>query len=485
MENFLSSKYWVATQAICAFLFVLLFGYANTPLYTNWSSDEIVFKSMGLLMEQGGNLYEDLFDHKGFYIYFIQFLGRLVGSDTGIFYIQVLFLFFSFYLWDKIIAEFQNGGIRIIINILTVWLVLAYYSGGDLTEDMCWPLVLLPLLYSIRSIKKNEPLTVKQFFYVGLCFGFITFTRVNNAYPFVMFVICSFFYNFDLRNLRFHALQCLYFVIGVIVPASIVFLYFYLKNGTNGIEDMLFGTFGFNLDYRANSVSETNSKLHKVLFYGNIVIFALLSLRSSKIQKKILCPLWLSLLMTPFFLGHRTDTHYLMAVLPLFVIVLSLLSYKYKYEVACTIFTVLISSVLFVKSSVLRTITFISGNDYYTELYNEFDLFIQNLPDEDKKCICNYADFTGMNLLYAHNIVQCNRVILPFQLDLSETLRKQVVGLDLDYYNPSLVLVSWNSPCGELNESDRLIIKEKYKLIKIFKTPNGEELMQCYARKCK
>ena len=83
-----------------ATLFVLLFSYSTSPLYSNYltyggeasAGDSLQFQTIGKAWLDGAIPYRDALDHKGPLLFFINMLGFLLGGGTryGIVILQII-----------------------------------------------------------------------------------------------------------------------------------------------------------------------------------------------------------------------------------------------------------------------------------------------------------------------------------------------------------------------------------------------------------
>ena len=60
---------------VSAVIFLVIFSWNTSPLYTFFGYDSSIFKSMGKFMADGLTPYKDFFDHKGPIIILIEWLG--------------------------------------------------------------------------------------------------------------------------------------------------------------------------------------------------------------------------------------------------------------------------------------------------------------------------------------------------------------------------------------------------------------------------
>ena len=86
-----SSRYLLgALYTIC----ITLFSAGSSPVVNSMGTDSSVFFTIGRSMLSGKVPYRDLFDHKGWYVYFFNYLGACLSSKTtiGLFIIECAFM---------------------------------------------------------------------------------------------------------------------------------------------------------------------------------------------------------------------------------------------------------------------------------------------------------------------------------------------------------------------------------------------------------
>ncbi|HAH71054.1 MAG TPA: hypothetical protein DCL74_04905 [Succinivibrionaceae bacterium] len=114
--------------------FVLNFSYSTSPLTPfYWGGDTAQFLTIGKEWCNGKIPYRDLFDHKGPLIFFIDMLGFALNggkSVSGVFVIQIIFMFGSLSAFYKIGRLFLNRRcFGIIVSICT--LICTKYIVND------------------------------------------------------------------------------------------------------------------------------------------------------------------------------------------------------------------------------------------------------------------------------------------------------------------------------------------------------------------
>jgi len=127
------------------------FNYFNTdyPLET----DGTVFNCIGWLMKQGYVPYRDIFDHKGLFLYFLQYIGALIGKYKGIYVIEVLFITASVFLTYKILRKFTNKKLAI-FSILIIFARYTVCGYGNCCEEFSILFQIIALYFFLDFFEK-------------------------------------------------------------------------------------------------------------------------------------------------------------------------------------------------------------------------------------------------------------------------------------------------------------------------------------------
>ncbi len=98
-------------------------------------TDSSVYKYIGWMMSEGYVPYRDYFEHKGFLLYFINYVGILISYDYGIWFIELVFMFITVTLVYMIARKFVNQVRSIFIVLLSSIPLYEYLQGGNLSEE--------------------------------------------------------------------------------------------------------------------------------------------------------------------------------------------------------------------------------------------------------------------------------------------------------------------------------------------------------------
>ena len=152
-----------------------------------------------------------------------------------------------------------------------------------------------------------------------------------------------------------------------------------------------------------------------------------------------------------------------MAILPLFIVCLTTISFhEYKTMnlilgtsiVLCALFLGSINVFHFVNDLILR-------KEKEITIYDDFHRCVEKIPENERDSICNYNLFWhGYSLMEHEELLQCNRVSLVF--DLPSLMKEETNRIQ---YPPKWILISWNR---KTINTDRLFVCSYYELMDSF-----------------
>lgn len=459
---------------IVSFLILLFFAKSVSPLTLYEGGDSCVFKQMGLIILQGKTPYVDLFDHKGPILYFINALGLWLGGRWGLFALCVLNFSLVLYYWKKISCLYVSYVVSIFAILFAIALYIIAIEDGNQTED--WSL--LPLSYSLYlslKMQKKELIPSKiEFYLMGISAGLLLFIRANNA----ALLVCSFtliIYLLYTHKLYKTILNGFIFTLGGILSVAILlFAFFYIRYGQNGLEQMLYGTFIFNITAYDSYSSRSdfaffflNNMIYKMfILFGIILCIQAYVNNKGKVGNVVTTSFIVGSFIFCFYtLGRRSYNHYLITILPLY-----LYTACYSIRNRCQQYLLYTFIVIYIfLSPILDKIAVVKGilknNDIV--FFQKADSLIKTIEDVDKCCIWNYnAGFQGIAFLQRNNITQCNRIILPFQIDMSDYLRKTEIN-KLKSVRPKYILINLAKTAfyytnAYYSKEDSVYIKQNY-----------------------
>ena len=141
---------------------LLLFCTGSSPFINNMMPDSSVFFTIGRGMAAGRVPYLDLFDHKGLYLFFINYIGALISSTTtiGVFIIECIFISIDAVLFYGIAEmHFREWRKSLLTALIMLMLVLNYftYQWGNLIETYAVTFQLTSMALFIKYVHSGTP----------------------------------------------------------------------------------------------------------------------------------------------------------------------------------------------------------------------------------------------------------------------------------------------------------------------------------------
>ena len=258
-----------------AVLFVSFFSDTTSPFYDYcYTTDSSVYMMLGRAVVKGKLPYVDIWELKGPAIFYIEALGYwLTYSKLGIFAIQVICLYITYYyIYRTFRIEFSMG-ISILLVIFSCLSLGLNYQGGNLIEEYTLPLIASSIFilykWSKCPLRNNVlwhcPYNAALY---GVVLGFSLMTRLTDALGIcaaVMVIAIYLLVKRQWKNLLHNVVAYILGFVTIVLPFCI---YFYAKGV---LYEMWYGTFIFNLSYTAESSTGGISDLSS--FRGFLVAF--------------------------------------------------------------------------------------------------------------------------------------------------------------------------------------------------------------------
>ena len=425
-KMWLNGKDWLFS-AVYSLFFISFFSLSTTPFFYHTSLDSEVFQNMGMAILKGKTLYVDLFDHKGCILFFINAICIFFNKTWGLWLFQCIYLCINVYLWIKIIKLLCNTGFsRLCFGIMLFFVMQSYFGEGNLSEEWSLLFIGLPVYMSIKSISQYTELTYKQLFVIGLCIGIVAFIRLNNILLIFGYLFYFLWFALKSRNYVYVGKGILTIFLGVLIPTLFCVSIFYVKGGVEGVCGLWFGTFGFNMEYMNKYNSATPLPLSfKIISFAPIVMMILLSLVCLKKQRNQVLPLVLSYIIGLLFVGQTLFRHYFIVFIPLFVVTWGVIcSLRYSNIIKIIVIVTFVGA----SANPMRRYVehFYRGGDVLVAMRcKQFRGMLEKIPITQRDSIWNYNAQEAMDAIVDAGIVQCNRVIIPFHLDISEKLAEK------------------------------------------------------------
>ncbi len=378
--------------------FLSLFSLWTTPLLPKWYGCDASFFSMaGRGILQGWVPYEDFFDLKGPYFFFLQALGQLMCQGrVGIFLLQVPFLFLSLVLMYKMSLLYLNKKQSIFVLAAFLFLHIAMLWGGNTLEEYCLPLNLLCMYTALKLMRDEEYDRLPQHaFLYGVCFGFITFCKITAAAPTIGIIASFGILLLIWKQWKQFGLYVLYFLCGAFLITLPLLIYF----GAHGaLYDMLYAVFAFAFK-RSVDFAEVYNLTWELKCFGCIFafLFALLYKKELKTSQRLLLIVTAGIVYVALHFG-TPFVYYFTTSMPVFIAALILFMAAHKPFILGQSVKQLICVAVFIIFMVfyednchdtLMTVIKDRDNPYYEDYYNnatDLAVFIPEWERDDVYC---------------------------------------------------------------------------------------------------
>ena len=254
-----------------AFVYTMLFALMMTflcvnssPLFNRTGTDSSVFVVMGRGMLNGKVMYKDLFDHKGLYLYFLNFIAAVISSKSliGVFILECVFMVLCAWTVYLLFSRYASG--RAALWGMQIFMLLAMkrniLEGGNLTEEYA-------LLFQLVSIyllcRDGERHSYVHMLLQGVLASMVLCLRPNMIMMWGGIAIASgadMLIRGEFRRLAGNIAAGLAGLALGIAPAC---AYAVLNDS---VSDTLFGMFGYNMLYVRGSGFTVRSLVRNIAF---------------------------------------------------------------------------------------------------------------------------------------------------------------------------------------------------------------------------
>ena len=363
--------------------------------------------------------------------------------------------------------------------LLSLSILLCLYQGGGTSEDISLPFITFPWMLYLKRIKSKSKITNLETIAIGLCFGILSFIRISNAAPFCGLFIFIFIDWFIQKQYKTILVFICFLILGILIAITPCLIYFHAKAGMEGVNQMLYGTFFFNMEY----IQSTKSGLFSIRalnFICIVSLFVILLLKYNH-EKNVMIPTLLGYFFSFAAIGTRYHLHYMMIFLPLFIISLSQIPLK---KSRFNLVSAIIFSLLFLINAaepLARLVQHgILQKDNNKVVFQQFHRFASTLSKQDKDSIYNYnGSVFALSLLNQEAIVQCNRIIMRSHLVISTKLKIEEENKKLKVMNPKYILICLDDH-ATIKDIDMNYINKHYDAIEKFKYKIN---LTCFKRK--
>ena len=465
-------------------IFVLTKSLSTSPLFNYVFLDSGIYQYIGFALVHGKIPYTEIFEHKGIMIYWINAIGYWIHPRYGIAFLQIINLSLVLTVWYKMLSGFNLPVLRFFILAISLLGICVYTEEGNLTEEWAFLFISIPMMLWLESRKRTtQEFNKWSMFVIGLCIGALFISRINNGASVIAMLLCCLIEALWLRKFDYIRRSMVWFSTGFVILPIVACCYMYILNGINGIDDMLYGTIGFNLDYVKNDsfvgfVLWKDPKSTGVALLPIIFLFPMLRKNNREAWF-----IFFFFVFTALSIGSKIYPHYFIVFVPLLVVSFAYISCSRIRFMAIPTITILYG---------LLTIHEIHIN--FSDVDGPSESFLQvtkSIPDSKRTEIWNMGGALLARDFMKAGIVQKNRILLPSQLSISKRLYEEENGkirkvrpeyvifatCTSDFFR-NLLRYSMQNNYQE-SDADYQFVQSNYKLISSATCKNGTQLF-CY-----
>lgn len=224
-------------------LIVGLIAFGSSPLYPlNEWADPNVFMTVGRTMLDGKVLYRDIYEQKGFYVYFIHAFSALISNKSflGIFFLELLLFFTTLFFSSKILQVYGVESVKtrgVICSLLGVSFAFSFaLSWGDSVEEFVLPFFIIMIYATVKHIKHDEEFKMWEHFLIGIFSAYVFWSKFSLVAFFIGWFV-FYVYRCIKRKKVAHIFLCVGFVILGFIVGTLPGLIYFLCHGA--IKDCL------------------------------------------------------------------------------------------------------------------------------------------------------------------------------------------------------------------------------------------------------
>lgn len=286
--------------------------------------DSSVFFYIGKAMNDGLVPYKDLFDHKGLILYFLNYLGCLIGHGHayGVWIIELINMFVFSLVLFKIANLFVKSKIICYLSIFFTVLIFGqhFLVNGNYTEEYSLPWIAVSLYVVLKYFVMREYKNY-QIFLMGFAFAVVFFLRANMVSVWIVFVLAVVI-SFIREKRYIDIARCIgLFLLGCLVVILPILIYTLL---TGSFQAMIDYYFVFNLSYTGSEAGMRASWDFCKLIFSCVTIAMFFIFYSFIIHYKSKF-VWLNNLafgvaVATAVMSGREYMHYVIIIIPFFLL---------------------------------------------------------------------------------------------------------------------------------------------------------------------
>lgn len=284
MEKTVRGKNAVCTASLFLYSVLLCFQSFLNPFSKILPSiDSSVFLYVAEVMENGGLAYADVFDHKGFLLYFIEYVGYHIAGKFGVWCMEILAVFAALVLCFKTARIFAGRFAAWLTAIGTFLPISAFFDGGNYTEEYALPFIFAALYVFTKYFSDGYSISKSGCFILGASLSAVLLLRPNMIAVWLIFIPFIFIHTLVLKKYSLLGRYALWFTLGM----SAFLLPFLLYLGFKGIlKDFWDVYIIFNFKYTSDALESRLDLLLKFFTMSLIPSLCTLTVLTAFLSKK-------------------------------------------------------------------------------------------------------------------------------------------------------------------------------------------------------
>lgn len=344
-----------------------------------WYGDEGIYQTLGLGINNGLLLYRDIWDNKTPLLYALY---AFFGSDQfTIRFVSFLFglsaVIAFYFLAKKLFAD--KRAVFVTTSLFAIFFGLPLLEGNIANSEnfMLFPILLSGLLVYKAIEHSHLPSLNYQLFIAGGLLGLAFLFKIVAVFDFAaifLFIVFSFF---DKKQKKEYLEKIIIFSLAFLTPL-ILSLIFFTLNGA--LSDYINAAFKQNVGYvgYGNQFLIPQGLLILKLLILGVITFFLFVKRQIIGTNRIFIFLWFIFSIFNAFFSQRPYTHYMLVLLPSFMLLLGLL-YDPKYKKIISVI------------SVITFFVVLTSFNFYGKTFKYYQNFISFLISS--KTVSQYQSF--------------------------------------------------------------------------------------------
>lgn len=483
----------IKKSLICLFIFVLAFIFSLQTLNHPWkesiiTSDSSVFIYIANGILNGLMPYRDMFDHKGPLLYLINVLGILINKNWGLWFIELLTLFVTFYFIYRIANINTNNHAGLISVLLSSCALFRWFNHGNFTEEYAMPFIAISLFIFSEYFLLNK---INKFRLVvcGLSFGAICLLKINMIPLWIVMCLGVLFQKLKEKEYQQLGFFLKYFLLGVFIIVIPILLWLFANES---FSDFINDYIVFNIKYAKSDVKNAfRTFLHfqkdiwTILFEITVIILLFKERNIYSLLNVFLTIFTFYIISSP---GNYSN-HYYMIVIPIMAypfgkIGLFLTSCLKKIKTNSKIKQILI--ILTIGLFCLMIIwewcfmlplqyVKLVENDYTSAIVDVSNYIIDNTNNTEQIIVCGNA-----NSIYNHtNRSSASKYSFQYPVYLISEQIKENFYVDLEESKPKIIVL-YDETFPEKDFLLDFIRKYNYELVLDLKTMSNKQILWVY-----